>query len=105
MTETHGCNSGNLNQHESHDIDLTGRSRMAWNIIVSWAGQFVFIVAGFIMPRMIDRNLGQETLGIWDFSWSMVTYFGLIQVGIGSSVNRYVARYPAASDIYGVTNF
>lgn len=79
--------------------DLTGRSRMAWNVIASWAGQFVFIVAGFIMPRLIDRRLGQEVLGIWDFSWSMVAYFGLIQVGVGSSVSRYVAQYRARGEI------
>ncbi len=79
--------------------DLTGRNRIAWNVIASWAGQFVFIVAGFIMPRMIDRQLGQEVLGIWDFSWSMVAYFGLIQVGVGSSVSRYVAKYRACGEI------
>lgn len=79
--------------------DLTGRSRMAWNVIISWAGQMVFIVAGFIMPRMIDRRLGQETLGIWDFSWSMVAYFGLIQMGVGSSVSRYVAKYRARGEV------
>jgi len=80
-------------------LDLTGRGQMAWNVIISWAGQFVFIVAGFIMPRMIDRRLGQETLGIWDFSWSMVGYFGLIQAGVGSSVNRYVAKYRARGEM------
>jgi O-antigen/teichoic acid export membrane protein len=79
--------------------DLTGRSRMAWNVVISWACHFVFIVAGFIMPRMIDRKLGQETLGIWDFSWSMIAYFGLIQLGVGSSVNRYVARYRACGEM------
>lgn len=89
-------------EHEKQP-DLTGRSRMAWNVIVSWAGQFVFIVAGFIMPRRIDRILGQEMLGIWDFSWSMVAYFGLIQVGIGSSVNRYVAKYRARGEMERVS--
>ncbi len=79
--------------------DLTGRSRMAWNVIISWAGQFVFIIAGFIMPRMIDRKLGQETLGIWDFSWSIVGYFNLIQMGVGASVSRYVAKYRVRGEI------
>jgi O-antigen/teichoic acid export membrane protein len=76
---------------------------MAWNVAVSWAGQFVFVVAGFIMPRMIDRRLGQETLGIWDFSWSMVGYFGLIQVGVGSSVGRYVAKYRVRGEMNKVS--
>jgi len=82
--------------------DLTGRDRLVSNVIFSWAAHFVFIIAGFIMPRMIDRRLGQELLGVWDFAWSLVSYFGLVQLGIGSSVNRYVARYRAASDIPGV---
>jgi O-antigen/teichoic acid export membrane protein len=88
---------------EAPPADLTGRDRMAWNVIASWAGQFVFIVAGFITPRLIDRRLGQETLGIWDFSWSMVGYFGLVQAGIGSSVNRYVARYRARGEMDNVS--
>lgn len=82
--------------------DLTGQSRMAWNVFVSWASQFVFIVAGFVMPRTIDHKLGQATLGIWDFSWSMVGYFGLIQAGIGSSVNRYVAKHRARGEMEAV---
>ena len=82
--------------------DLTGRDRMVWNVLTSWAGHMVFVIAGFIMPRMIDRHIGQTSLGIWDFSWSLVNYFGLAGLGIGSSVNRYVAKYRAVNDIEGL---
>jgi O-antigen/teichoic acid export membrane protein len=51
---------------------------------------------------MIDRRLGQDLLGVWDFAWSLVTYFGLVAAGVASSVNRYVARYRMAGDISGV---
>lgn len=82
--------------------DLTGRDRMACNVVASWAGHMVFVVAGFILPRFLDRHLGQEALGVWDFAWSLASYFGLAQIGIGSSVNRYVARYRAVGDVTGV---
>ena len=82
--------------------DLTGRSRMARNVLASWAGHFVFIVAGFILPRVIDGRLGPSALGVWDFSWALVAYFGLVQGGIVSSVNRYVAKCRATGDIEGV---
>ncbi len=82
--------------------DLTGRDRLARNVLVSWAGHAVFVISGFIMPRLIDRNLGQEVLGTWDFAWSLVAYFSLVQAGIGSSVNRYVAKYRNAGNIAGV---
>src|SRR4030088_142418 len=83
--------------------DLTGRDRFVWNVLASWAGHFVFIVAGFIMPRQIDRHVGQVGLGVWDFGWTAVNYFSLAQIGVGVSVNRYVARYRAARDNEGLS--
>jgi O-antigen/teichoic acid export membrane protein len=82
--------------------DLTGRDRITRNVLASWAGHGVFIIAGFIMPRMIDGRLGQDALGVWDFAWSLVTYFTLIQAGITSSINRYVARCRSVGDIDGI---
>lgn len=75
--------------------DPTGRDRLVWNVLASWGAYGVFVVAGFILPRIIDRQLGQVALGVWDFGWSLVSYFGIAQLGIGSSVNRYVAKYRA----------
>src|SRR5690348_219890 len=82
--------------------DLTGRDRMVSNVLASWAGHLVFIVAGFVMPRQIDRHIGQVGLGVWDFGWTAVNYFFLAQIGVGVSVNRYVARYRAAQDVAGL---
>ncbi len=78
--------------------DLTGRSWLVSNVLFSWAAHSVFIMAGFIMPRMIDRRLGQDLLGVWDFSWSLVNYFQLVRASIGSSVNRYIAKHRATGD-------
>jgi len=84
------------------EADLTGRDRLARNVLWSWAGHFVFVAAGFIMPRIIDDHLGKASLGVWDFAWSLTAYFGLVQMGIGSSVNRYVARQRALRDSLGL---
>ncbi|MDM8008511.1 MAG: oligosaccharide flippase family protein [Phycisphaerae bacterium] len=75
---------------------------MAWNVIASWLGQMVFVVAGFVMPRFMDRHIGQAALGVWDFGWSLVSYLSLAQGGIGSSVNRFVARHRAQGDQAGL---
>ena len=79
-------------------VDLSGRDRMVWNVLAGWGGHAVFVVAGFLLPHFIDRHLGQSALGIWDFGWSVVTYFSLAQVGMGSATNRYVAMYRASGD-------
>lgn len=80
------------------DGDLTGHSRIAQNVMWSWAGHLVFVVVGFIMPRLISDQIGQFALGIWDFCWSLVAYLNVASLGVGSSTNRYVAKYRAAGD-------
>lgn len=83
--------------------DLTGRDHLARNVLAGWGAYFVIAVAGFLAPRVMDRRLGQETVGIWDFGWSLVTYLGLTALGVGSSVNRNVAHYRAAGDTEGLS--
>jgi O-antigen/teichoic acid export membrane protein len=79
-------------------VDFSGRDRMLRNVFTSWGAHLVFVVAGFVLPRVIDRSLGQEALGIWDFAWSITVYLLLTQLGIGSAVNRHVAMYRATDD-------
>ncbi len=83
--------------------DLTGRDRLAWNVLTSWGGYLVFVIAGFVMPRLIDHYVGQALLGVWDFSWSLVNYMNVASLGVGSSVNRYVGKYRAAGE-HGLLN-
>jgi O-antigen/teichoic acid export membrane protein len=82
--------------------DLTGQSRLVANVLFTWAGQMIFFAAGFVMPRLIDHRLGQAVLGVWDFSWSLVTYFRFVDMGVASSVNRYVGYYWGKQDIEGI---
>ena len=82
--------------------DRTGRSRLVSNVLFTWGGQMVFFVSGFIMPRMIDHKLGQEVLGVWDFSWSLIAYFRFVDMGVTASVNRYVARHWGRREIEGI---
>jgi len=83
--------------------DFAGRDRLARNVLTGWAAYFVIALFGFLSPRVMDRRLGQEAVGIWDFGWSLVTYLGLTAFGVGSSVNRNVARHRAAGDREGLS--
>lgn len=75
--------------------------RLARNLAISWASQLVFAIAGFIMPRSTDAHLGQAAVGVWDFGWGIVGQFGLAQLGINTSVDRFVARYRSQGDVAG----
>jgi len=73
--------------------DLTGQDRLTWNVLVSWASQLITIVLGFVLPRMIDEQLSQTSLGIWDFAWAIVSYLTIVDFGVGSNAARYVAQF------------
>jgi peptidoglycan/xylan/chitin deacetylase (PgdA/CDA1 family)/O-antigen/teichoic acid export membrane protein len=77
---------------------LTGQSRLVTNVITSWLSYIVFFIAGFLLPHLIDDNLGPAQLGIWDFGWSLVNYISFSALGIGSSLNRYVATHRAKGE-------
>ncbi len=83
---------------KNSNVDTTGRDRFAKNVFTSWGSHIVLIIIGFVVPRMIDDHLGKTSLGIWDMSWSFVNYLSLSGLGVGSSVNRYVAKYYSGED-------
>lgn len=83
-------------------MDLSGRTLLIRNVVVGWASQLLVIITGFFMPRIIDQELGQVTVGIWDLAWSLVAYLSLTQLGIASSLNRYVATYLASNDLHAL---
>lgn len=78
--------------------DMTGRRRLLRNSLVSWLSMLVLMAVGFVMPRVIDAEMGQAKLGVWDFCWSIVNYLSFINLGVSSGVNRYVATFRANGD-------
>src|SRR5205823_4750426 len=40
--------------------------------------------------------------GVWDFAWSLISHFSLIQGGVTGSINRYVAQYRSRGDLQGL---
>lgn len=82
---------------EDHPPEKQKENSLVRSVVTNWIGHFVFILGGFILPRMINDHLGQERLGVWDFGWSTVAYLNLLTAGIASSVNRYVAKFRASS--------
>ena len=82
----------------SKQKDVTGRSRMARNVVGRWLGQIVVVITGFVIPRLIDDNLGAVSLGIWDFGWATVSYFRYMGFGMAAGLNRFVALYTAKED-------
>jgi O-antigen/teichoic acid export membrane protein len=79
--------------------DITGEKRFAWNVVTSWFSYLFVLISGFIVPRMITEYQGNIALGIWDFCWVFVNYLRFTNLGIGTSVSRFVAKFRAERDL------
>lgn len=58
----------------------------------------VNIVIMFVMSPVIVKTLGNRDYGIWEIIMSVVGYMGLLDLGIGPALLRYVAVEHSADD-------
>jgi O-antigen/teichoic acid export membrane protein len=87
---------------KASDEALIGRDKLMRNVMSGWASHAITIVAGFIVPRLIDTKLGPELLGIWDFGWALTACATLLPGGSTSGIDRYVAALRAVGDEAGI---
>jgi len=77
---------------------LTRRPSLKINALSNWGGLGVNILIGFLLTPAILNHLGEKRFGIWMLVSSIVGYFGLLQLGVGTAVLRYVPLYQAQQD-------
>lgn len=68
------------------------------NVGSSWFGLAVNVVVGIFLYPYILHHLGDEASGLWVLIFSATGYYGLFDLGIRSSIVRYVAKYAATKD-------
>src|ERR1700752_3241493 len=68
------------------------------NVSSSWFSLGVNVVTGFILSPFIVHHLGDEAFGLWILIFSVTGYYGLFDLGIRSSIVRYVAKYSATDE-------
>ena len=63
------------------------------------------IVIGIFVSPFILHRLGDEAFGIYVLVFSVTGYFGLLDMGIGTSLVRYVARFVARGEYEDLNRF
>jgi O-antigen/teichoic acid export membrane protein len=76
--------------------------RILRNIFSNWTSYLVTMLVGFLLAPVIVRSLGDTGYGLWTLVLSMTGYFGLLDLGIRSSVGRFVTRHLTLHDAHGV---
>jgi len=72
--------------------------RILRNILANWFNYVVTILIGFTLTPFVISKLGNTGYGVWTLVLSLTGYFGVLDLGIRSSVGRFVARYIALNE-------
>ena len=68
------------------------------NVGSSWIALGMNVSVGVFLSPYILHRLGDEAFGLWVLIFSVTGYYGLFDLGIRSSIVRYVAKYSARAD-------
>jgi len=72
------------------------------NVGASWFTLGVNVLVGIFLSPFILHHLGDTAFGIWVLIFSVTGYYGLFDLGIRSSLIRYVSTYTATNDSEGL---
>ena len=75
------------------------------NVGSSWFSLAVNVAIGFFLSPFILHRLGDAAFGIWVLIFSVTGYYGIFDLGIRSSVIRYIAKFTAVQDKEGLAKF
>jgi O-antigen/teichoic acid export membrane protein len=73
------------------------------NVSSSWFSLGINILVGIFLSPFILHHLGNVAYGAWVLAFSVTGYYGLFDLGIRSSIIRYVSTYSASHDVQGLT--
>ena len=68
------------------------------NVGSSWFALGINVIVGIFISPFILHHLGDAAFGIWVLIFSVTGYYGLFDLGIRSSIIRYVSKYTATDD-------
>ena len=71
------------------------RTEAVKNVTATWFGLAVQGIISFLLSPFILHRLGDEAFSIWILIFALTGYFGLLDLGIRSSIVRYTARFLA----------
>src|SRR5205809_2762803 len=69
------------------------------NVSSNWFALGLNVLVGIFLSPYVLHHLGDEAFGLWVLIFSITGYYGLFDLGIRSSIVRYVAKYSATGDL------
>ena len=79
------------------------RNQIVKNASSSWFALGTSVVVGFFLWPVIVHRLGDDAAGIWILIFSITGYYGLFDLGIRSSIIRYISKANATNNKEGAS--
>ena len=76
---------------------------IARNVLFNWLGTIANMAVGFFLSPFILHRLGNIAFGVWVLAISVVAYLGLLDLGMQSSVLRFVSKGHTRGDHEGAS--
>lgn len=73
------------------------------NVMLSFGGQFVIIVLGIIIPRIMIDNYGSDVNGLLSTVTQIFTYMSLLEAGIGQATRNALYKPIIENDRQGIS--
>lgn len=77
---------------------------IARNVIFNWIGTIANMAVGFFLAPFILHRLGNVAYGVWVLAISVVAYLTLLDLGMHSSVLRFVSKGYTTKDHQGASD-
>jgi len=78
--------------------DLDVSKQLLRNTVAGWFEMLVLLVSTIIVTPLLIARLGKEGYGVWMLVGQVIAYLAILDLGVGSSVGRFVAKYEAGKD-------
>ncbi len=66
--------------------------RIAQNVLSNWLALVITTAVGFFLSPFVVHHLGNLTYGVWVIIMSLVSYMGLLDLGLRGAVTRFVSK-------------
>lgn len=73
--------------------------RLKINLLASWGDHGISLLIGLFLMPFVLNTAGDEQYGLWLFICSIAGYSGLMNLGFGETVSRFVAHHYEKKDI------
>jgi O-antigen/teichoic acid export membrane protein len=76
---------------------------IARSVLSNWFATIATLAVGFLLAPFIVHRLGNVAYGVWVLAVSSISYLGILDLGMASSVVRFVSKGHATKDHQGAS--